>query len=349
MKPLTLKKRRIVFFVCLLLFVVLGSGFFLYSQGYTLDKNLTFSRRGGLYVSAPFSNAEFFVNGKKEKTTGILNNAIFIPNLKVGEYSILIAKAGYWPWAKTLEVKEGLTTEARAFGVPEDPEGEVLLKGKFLNIWGSPLQDILMLQEQKNGVDQLTFYMPGKKIFLTTDSVFSENVLSVKESISSVFWGNNSITFKKDGRFVKVDFRLSDNSLSANYIDPPAEEASDFEKFTTGKEQKIWWNDQTNEIFTEWLKVGSLPPYYICEIKTECEFPVKIFQSRFKIKNVDFFPKRRDVIIISVGTGIYALEIDGRSGRLAYPLYKGGDPNFVTVEDKIFILDSGSLIEIYIK
>jgi len=349
MKPLTLQKRRIVFFLCLFLFVILGSGFFFYSQGYILDKNFSFSRRGGLYVSAPFSGAEFFVNGKKEKATGLSNNVIFIPNLKVGEYSVLIAKEGYWPWAKTLEVKEGLVTEARAFGIWEDPKGEILFKGMFLNFWGSPLQDIMMVEEQRNGSNRVIFYMPGKKIFLSTDSVISENVLSMEENISNVLWENNSVTFKKDGLFVKVNFRLSSNSISASYINPPSEEVSDFEKFTAEKDQKIWWDDRTNEIFVNWLKNNSLPPYYICEPGKECSLPVKIFQSRLKIKNIDFFPKRKDAVTIAVGTGIYALEIDGRSGRLAYPIYKGGDPNFTIVEDKIFILDSGSLIEIYLK
>lgn len=346
MRPLSLKKRRIVFSVCLLFFVILGTAVFLYSQGYVLDKNLILSHRGGLYVSSPFSDAEFFVNNKKEKATGILNNTLFVSNLKIGEYSVLIATDGYWPWAKTLEVKEGLVTEARAFGVLENPKGEMLFKGKFLNIWGSPLQNVLIIQEQKNGNSFLTFYVPKNSTFLSTNSSFSEKVLMAEEEISNIFWENNSVTFKKDGRFVKADFDLANSAVSADYITPPLEEISDFERLTPKKDQKIWWDNQTSEVFVDWLKENSLPPYYVCETK-ECELPLRVFRSHFEIKNIDFYPERKDVILIAVGVGVYALEIDGRSGRLIYPIYKGGDPTFALVEGKIYILDNGSLMKIY--
>jgi hypothetical protein len=348
MRPFSIKKRRILFYICLVCFVVLSSAVFLYSQGYAFDKGFSLSRRGGLYILAPFPDAEFFVNNKKEKATGISNNAIFIPNLRVGEYSVLVAKEGYWPWAKTLEVKEGHVAEARAFGVLEDPEGERIFKGKFVNIWGSPEQDIMMIQEQKNDDIILTFYMPGKGTFLFTDSAFSTNVLSSVENVSNILWGDNSLTFKKNGRFVRVEFNLSQNSLSADYISPPFTETLDNEKIGPKKEQKIWWNEQTNEVFIDWLDISSVPPYYICETE-DCELPVRIFNTRFEIKNIDFFPKRNDVIIMAVGVGIYALEIDGRSGRLIYPIYKGGNPTFTLVEDEVFVLDNGSLMKIYLK
>ena len=54
---------------------------------------------------------------------------------------------------------------------------------------------------------------------------------------------------------------------------------------------------------------------------------------------------------MAVGNGIYAIEIDGRSGRLAYPIYKGKDPTFelLSGEKSIYVLDDESLIKIFLE
>lgn len=342
---MTHKKRRIFFLISAGLFLLVSIAVLFYSQGYWLDRNYNITRKGGLFISLPIADSEIYVNMKKKKATGMLNQDLLMPNINPGEYAVLIAKEGYWPWAKTLEAKPGMVTEARAIMIKENPTGNLLLKGKFSRIWSSTSEKIIGLEEEKNGIYKLTLYMPENNTFLTPANPASAYLLSFKEEITNVIFENNGISFKSEKGFIEADFDYSKNTVSAKRVDTLPEK-SDFEKIAKRGQQKIYWEPQTNEVFVEWLKKDSTPPQFICQ--ENCDSPIKIFQSFLEVRNVDFFPGRNDVATIAVGNGIYALEVDGRGGRLIYPIYKGKEPNFALLsgEKNVYILDDGSLFKI---
>jgi hypothetical protein len=66
------------------------------------------------------------------------------------------------------------------------------------------------------------------------------------------------------------------------------------------------------------------------------------------VKNVDFYPGRKDVIIMASQNGVFAIEIDGRGNRNIQPIYKGKEPTFITYKNMnlIYILDDNNLIKI---
>lgn len=343
-------KRRIIFLISALIFTILASAVVLYGQGYSLDQNLALSKKGGLYIASPHSGSQIFVNNKQKKVTNLLSAGIFIPNLTADEYPVLVAKDGFWPWAKNLEVTTGYVTEARAFMMPKDTDGEILMRGKFLKIWGSPYGNLLAIQEQKGDSFHLIFYETKENTFLTTDSSSSEKLLTFKKEteISDVAWEQNSFIFRNESGLIKVDFNLSNSTVFSSAYFGSAAEISDFERYTARKDEKIWWDPVTNQIFVDWLKEDSTPPYYICgHPQKTCEPPIQIFKSRFQIKNIDFYPPRKDVIIMALSNGVYALEIDRRGGQIIQPIYKGKDPIFALTQNKdfIWILDEGVLIK----
>ncbi|MBU1179155.1 hypothetical protein KKB69_02380 [Patescibacteria group bacterium] len=348
---MALKTRKTILALCVLAFFAITIVTLLYGQGYSLDNNFRISQRGGLYVSLPFDGAEIFVNNKKENASGMLSKGLFMSNLKTGEYSILVAKENFWPWIKKLEVKQGLVTESMAILIPKNPQGGILFKGKFTKIWASPDQNLLVLKEERGDDFQLTFYLPGKNTFLTTDNSLAKQLLSFKKGISNIIWSKNSFVFKSEKGTIEAKFNLAEEIVSASYFTENLPQVSDFEKFDKKKNEKIWWDDANNEIFADWLKKDALPPYYICPPQRadgqSCQLPALIFKSNFRIKNIEFFPDRKDIIIMAAGNGIYVVEMDGRSERLVYPIYKGKDPTFAISTEKNFIyaIDDGALIK----
>ena len=348
---LTIKRRRIIFIISVAIFLIVSVFIALYSQGYTLDSNFRFSHKGGLYISIPFSDSEIFVNNKREKATGLLNRGIFLSNLTAGKYSVLVAKDGFWPWAKTLEVKEGIVTEASVFMVPDNPQGKVLLKGKFLNMWASPHNDILVLLEEKNEYYKLIFYDPEKDTFLTTKTIPSEDLLTFsKADVKPLNWAKNQFVFRSDRNVVLVTFDLTNNTVTASYHTELVNEISLYEKTDKKNLQKIWWDPSTNEIYIDWLK-ETPPPYYLCADINICQLPVQILSSHLAVRNIDFIHGRRDIVMVAVGNGIYALEIDARDNRLLYPIYKGKEPTFglLSKENVVYILDNESLIRVLLE
>lgn len=271
---MTLKKRRIILVLCVLAFLIVVPIILLYSNGFRLDAGFHLVKTGGLYVSSPVSGSEIFINNDLKKTTNILQSGLFLQNLKPGKYPVLVAKEGYWPWAKELEIKEQSVAEARALMLPENPEGKIL-KSK----------EILPADIQK------------------TNEIIAE-IQQIK-------------------------------NLSAT--------TTPIEKYTGNKKQKLWWNPQENKVWVDWMGDENSLPYFFSEKS------VLVLNSLFSVRNADFMPGRRDIIVVAVQNGVFAIEIDGRGGRMLQPIYKGKSPVFIfdkKNDSVVYVLDEDALLEI---
>ncbi len=249
----------------MLAFLVAVPAVLLYTSGFRLDSDLRLYKTGGLYVSSPVSGSQIFINNKLEKETNILQNGLFLQNLKPGKYSVLIGKDGYWPWLKELEVKEQFVTEARALILPREMDGEIIEPSEHKEI-------ISLIDEIK--------------------------------------------------------------TLSGT--------TTEIKRFIGQNRQKLSWNQTQNQVWVEWMAEEKSRPYYLNENK------VLVLDSASAVRNADFFPGRRDVIVVAVQNGVFALEIDGKGGRILQPIYKGKEPVFTTFknESSIYILDEKTLIKI---
>ena len=131
-----------------------------------------------------------------------------------------------------------------------------------------------------------------------------------------------------------------------NILKSPAT-TTDYARLTANQKEKLLWNPKSKQIWVTWLADSDSLPYYFCD-DNSCKDNFLIFDSPAPIRNADFYPGRRDVVIIAMENGIFALEIDGRGGRNLQPIYKGKEPTFVTSpgENSIYILDEYVLIQI---
>ena len=87
-------------------------------------------------------------------------------------------------------------------------------------------------------------------------------------------------------------------------------------------------------------------PWYFCTGEV-CIPEVTVITTNSPVKNVDFYAKERDVIMIALEKGVYALEL-GKSGIQNFqPLYIGENPRFYKEnENRFFVLDGKELMEI---
>lgn len=262
MIELTPKKRRIMFLLSVLIFLIVVPFVLLYSYGYRISSDFNLIKTGGLYVSSPVSGSQIFINNELERETNILQAGLFLQSLKPDDYSVIIAKDGYWPWTKKLTVKEQMVTEARALLLPKNPDGKIIIE------------------------EQLT---PSEKI------KYEEIRKLLTETIEE------------------------------------KEENPTIEKLINHDRQKLIWETGENDIFVEWINGEKSRPYYIEEGKH------LVLHSLYGIRNVDFYPGRRDVVIFAVQNSIFAIEIDKRGGQALQPIYKGKEPNFVTYKNDMAI------------
>jgi hypothetical protein len=333
---------------------LLGAAFVsLYSQGYALDEGFRIARKGALFVSIPSSDTKIYVNEKKVEPTGFLQSSVFLSHLKPEEYTVITDREGYWPWKKDLKVLEGYITEARSFMIPKEPKGELIFKGKITNMWGNKDLPVLVIEEEEtdNG-KHLIFYRTDKNIFLTEIDKTAKNNLTYKNSGNIIEWGADYAIFKNSlAENIKISFNLSNETISAEKLIklPENFESTEFTRYDARKEQKMWWDKESGQVFIDWVKNEKKDiPYYLCPEKN-CEWPIMIFDSSYEVKNTDFYPGRRDLVIIATSNTVWVMETDSRGdGRLGHPIYKGKEPVFTLASDdqNIYVLDNGNIIKI---
>jgi len=332
-----------------LAFFILAPILLLYTLGYRINSQFKFGRTGGLYIASPITGANIFVENKKEKETNIFQSGLFLQNLAEGDYRVAVTKEGYWPWQKILNVKEGLVAEARAFLIPQTPEGLVLLKGNFSAVWASPYNKILLLEENKLGGKEAVFYLPETNTFLTNISATTTKLLFLGGGISEIFWEDGSVILKGWKNTVRATFDLNKGIVSASR-EPNAKIPVNhqYQKFNSQNTERLWLDNETNEVWVEWLADEALTPYYLCDNKPCESINYLISSFKFPVKNADFFPGRKDIIIVAVQNGIFALEMDGRGGRIMQPIYKGKYPSFAVFSSvkKVYVLDNGVLFAV---
>lgn len=88
----------------------------LFAQGYRFNFNtLKIVKTGGIFIKTSTDNAKIFINDKYiESTSGILTHTILISGLTPKNYNVFIHKENYYPWNKTVEVKNGMVTELKS-------------------------------------------------------------------------------------------------------------------------------------------------------------------------------------------------------------------------------------------
>ncbi len=106
---------------------------------------------------------------------------------------------------------------------------------------------------------------------------------------------------------------------------------------TTKTLRKLVVVESKDSLKVSWIGNADEEPYYFCQNDT-CKDSVDIV-TKSRVKNFDFFPGRDDLLVVSLDSGIFAIEIDNRS-----------EQNIQTIaEDKNLEFRVGSNGLIYIK
>lgn len=166
---LTKRKRKILFYLSILAFLLLLVPALLYSLGYAIDGNFSLSKTGGIFIQSSESGA--VVNaGRKTKHTSLLGSSAIIKNLLPGNYKVSITKDGFWDWQKTLTVSSEAVSSRNVLLVPKNIPGKMIgtstpketrMSPPYPSVqkyWRLSSGDFLIFGEDKN------FYLNKEKI-----------------------------------------------------------------------------------------------------------------------------------------------------------------------------------------
>ncbi|MDO8592181.1 MAG: hypothetical protein Q7R92_00230 [bacterium] len=118
---MTLKVRRILSLIFLVLFIALTPAIMFYAAGYRLGRSGFSVQRTGMFIidSKP-RGAKIFLDGRAQenfisslfKRNNYFTTPAKIKNILPGEYSVEVKAGGYWSWQKKLTVYPGASTFA---------------------------------------------------------------------------------------------------------------------------------------------------------------------------------------------------------------------------------------------
>ncbi len=110
---MTRKFRYFIFLIFIVFFVVSSIIAILFAQGYRFNFNsLKIVKTGGIFIKTSTDNAKIYINDKYvESTSGILSHSALISGLTPKNYNVFVYKESYYPWNKTIDVKNGMVTE----------------------------------------------------------------------------------------------------------------------------------------------------------------------------------------------------------------------------------------------
>lgn len=122
---LTKTKRRVLFYLAILIFLLLLFPVILYSLGYGIGSDFRLHKTGGVFIKASESGASVIID-KKNKNTSLLANSALIKNLLPGAHQTTVEKDGFWKWTKTLMILPEMVAERNVLLVPKNAEIKIL-------------------------------------------------------------------------------------------------------------------------------------------------------------------------------------------------------------------------------
>src|SRR3989344_2479125 len=139
---MTKKQRITLFSICAILFLLSAVSVIFYSQGFRFDfAQKKIAQTGAFYFKVSPKNSQIYIDDKIRKRTDFLFNSSYIDNLLPRRYKVEIKKDGYFPWTKSLEVKEKEVTDAR----------NIVLVNQELSfsVLASAIQDVFFAPDEK--------------------------------------------------------------------------------------------------------------------------------------------------------------------------------------------------------
>ncbi|MEK7195575.1 MAG: PEGA domain-containing protein [Patescibacteria group bacterium] len=205
-------KRKILFYLLLIAFFILGGSAVAYVNGWRVDaRNLKIAKVGAIFVRSYPDETKIYLDGKEiENGSGIFGNGTLINNLFPRTYTLKLELDGYHPWEESISVKEARVSDAKnAVLIPE--KKTILTTSTLKNFWilgDKYLEEKdsgeLLIDGRRVGSGEVVGLTKNNQYILTRDTKTRNYVLNNVESGTKT----DIDTILKRGLGVKGEFKI---------------------------------------------------------------------------------------------------------------------------------------------
>lgn len=370
-QPLSRNKRRIVFVLSLLLFLITVPFSVFYAIGYRFDFTgdvTNIKSVGGMYVTNDTPNTEMYINNEPVTDMRVFQKAAYIQNLEAGMHKIHVQGKGVQTWVKDLPVFAHYVTEVASFNIPVVPQIRLITK------WSNPLTGLSIVFDDATST-QFSFASTTNIVeFSATTSTSSFLANTEYVYVESLFASStelSNILAQRTEDAIKNRFTFDVATATLVQVDATS----------TKKWRDLALFENEGEVYISWEGDTSHIPHYYCltylgEKKTSAQYGTHVFESLKstvasttdmstligerlcrdtiridrlwqKVSWFDFYPNSTDIILMLLEDGLYAVEVDDRSWQNTQLLYPGTSLQVVQDGGRIYIHDGDQFLEVF--
>ena len=170
-------------------------------SGFRLQPNMTVSKNGTLEVIFPLASTTLYVDNKKVDTAGTAGETV-TTSLSVKTHSIIVARAGYLPWAKDVTIRPNESTVIKPIFVTQNATGQIITKNDkdYWSIRNQVQVAILPTEASPKIQDEIMLWVSENTVYIKENNNV-KTIITPIETIRSVdFYANRNdvIVFASD-------------------------------------------------------------------------------------------------------------------------------------------------------
>lgn len=325
---LTKRKRKKLLLITILLFIIVSGAVLFYSLGYRVGPGWQIQKTGGVFIHASVAGARVLVDGRTQKNTSLLAQNALVKNLIPGTHEIKVEKEGFWSWQKILVIAPEIVASRDVLLVPKEP---------------------VVSSVATTTLEHFPHYFLSKHIIFQNENSKPKLLFVGVERFWELPQSSALLIFGEDGNFYKNNKQLTvATSSTETFLDLPPEIANILISLLKIKKNLIFDDAEERVIYWDAHTVGS---YWIGETEKMPQWQktrsISILTFPGEIKNVVTYPEHSDYLILEIGSGIWALEIDNVGGQNLVPVYQGKDPKIITKSSNtLIVFDNNQYITI---
>ena len=352
-RPLSLRERKFVFGILVLLFIIALPALYLYATGYKLSFNADdrFVSTGGIYVAADRTGAEIYIDDELVRETRAFRRAFYAQGLEPGVHRVHVQKPESHTWVKELPVYPHVVTEAQAFNMPLLPQVRVISAYRLAE--GDAVLPYA-LSVQATTTNTFVFEEDLSPTVLIDDTEY--------QTLVQVFEGEIETTSFQD----RIDAFLSDTATTT--------------ATTTRTVGDVALFEQEGDVYARYVGTRESMPYYYCAPEYEllekdvshritpvayaaddtllldgietvpvdaiCDPTIVLDDKGQEVSAFDFYPGSTDLAVLALEDGLYVVEIDDRGWQNTQPLLLGSGLDMRVYNGGIYAYDGAVMYHI---
>lgn len=362
--PLPKRKRQITFLLFTLIFVVSLPFLYLYATGNKLDfKNPdNVIGTGGMYIAVERTGAEIYIDGELVKETRIFRRAFYAQNVVPGTHRVHVQKEDHHTWVKELPVAAHLVTEAQAFNLPNVPEVRVISK------WRTATGSEVVSTEMPIASTTNTFiattspntvrlsvnpeYVTLLGLFATTTGVASTTTkvvrtISTTTATSSPTVSTPTTTKEQNG----VRLFEKDGDVYAKWVGDQEDTPYYYcaKEFPLSSKTILLEGVGVAEITPKIEEEPFMHPMQIIPGDTECDPRIKLDRKNEMVRGFDLYPGSIDLVLMSLESGIYAVEVDNRAWQNVQSFLVGKNLTMRILNGQVYVFDGALIYQVILE